>query len=56
MYKTVEKPFWTETVPQESDGKITADYISMTDVGIKGTEQLRLAKLGCSSSSPATSR
>ena len=46
MFKTVEKPFWTEIVPQESNGMITADYISMTDVGIKGTEQLRLAKLG----------
>ena len=46
MYKLVERPFWTETVPNESGGKVTADYVSMTDVNLKGTEQLRLAKLG----------
>lgn len=46
MYKTVEKPFWTDTVSRESNGKISVHYVSMTEVGLKGTEQLRLARLG----------
>ena len=46
MYEALEKPFWTETVPQESKGKITVDLVSMTEMGLKGSEQLRLAKLG----------
>ena len=43
---TVEKPFWTKTVPGESDGRITADYTSLDTLGLKGTEVLRLIKLG----------
>ncbi len=46
MFKTVEKPFWTETIPKESKGKISVDLLSLTDLGLKGTEQMRLMKLG----------
>jgi TRAP-type C4-dicarboxylate transport system substrate-binding protein len=44
--KMLERPFWEEIIPTESNGQVTADYISLTEVGIKGNEQLRLAKMG----------
>lgn len=40
------KPFWLERIPEASGGQITVDGISMTDVGVKGPEMLRLAKAG----------
>ena len=40
------KPFWLDRVPEMSGGQITVDGISMTEVGVKGPEMLRLAKAG----------
>ena len=40
------EPFWNDTVPEESGGAVTAQAVSMTDLGIKGPEMVRLARAG----------
>ncbi|MEQ9643401.1 MAG: TRAP transporter substrate-binding protein [Alphaproteobacteria bacterium] len=45
-YKVHEKPFWSEVVPKESGGMITAKINAITDLGLKGFEVMRLVKLG----------
>lgn len=45
-YKMGEEPFWTEVVPEESGGQITADLTPLDASGLKGPEILRLMKLG----------
>lgn len=42
----VERPFWEETLPKASDGKITADYTSLDQLALQGPELLRLMRLG----------
>ena len=42
----VEQPFWTKKLPEASKGRITADFTSLDTLGLKGTETLRLLKLG----------
>lgn len=46
MYRELERPFWTETVPQASDGQVTADVLAIDQMGIADTAVLRLLKLG----------
>jgi TRAP-type C4-dicarboxylate transport system substrate-binding protein len=41
-----EQPFWTKTLPEESKGQITANLQSLSELGLKGTEIVRLVKLG----------
>ena len=45
-WKVNEGPFYKETIPQASGGKITADAVPQTDVGIKGFEVMRMLKIG----------
>src|SRR5690554_2239992 len=45
-YQNFEQPFWTETVPELSDGKITADIKGFNEMGLKGPEILRLIGQG----------
>ncbi|MCE8417923.1 TRAP transporter substrate-binding protein [Rhodovulum sulfidophilum] len=45
-WTNVLQPFWTETVPADSDGRVTAEAVSMTDLGVKGPELMRLAGAG----------
>lgn len=45
-WKVNEGPFWNKTVPDASGGKITADAVPQTDVGIKGFEVMRMLKIG----------
>ncbi len=45
-WTNVLEPFWNETVPEASDNQITADAVSMTDLGAKGPELMRLAASG----------
>lgn len=40
------EPFWNEHMPKASNGKITADLTSMTEMGLKGPEIFRLIKIG----------
>lgn len=45
-WKTNEGPFWNEVMPTVSGGKITADAVPQTEVGIKGFETMRMLKIG----------
>lgn len=46
QYKNFEYPFWNKTVPENSNGKITTEITPFNEMGLKGTEILRLMKLG----------
>src|SRR5262245_66561429 len=41
-----EHPLWTKTIPEASKGQITANIQSVSELGLKGTELIRLLKLG----------
>lgn len=42
----VEKPFWTEEIPQESGGSITVTYNNYDVMGIKEQQMIRLSEAG----------
>jgi len=44
--KAVEKPFWTQQIPQKSGGRINVDFTTLDVMGMQGTETLRLMRLG----------
>jgi TRAP-type transport system periplasmic protein len=44
-WKKVEQPFWSE-VTTNSKGKMSVDAKSMTDVGLKGFEVMKMVQLG----------
>jgi TRAP-type C4-dicarboxylate transport system substrate-binding protein len=46
LWKDHESKFWNETLPQVSDGKLTANAKPYTEVGLSGFEVMRLLKLG----------
>lgn len=45
-YQNFEQPFWTETIPELSDGQVTADIKGFNEMGLKGPEILRLLGQG----------
>ncbi len=45
-YQNFEQPFWTKTVPELSDGKVTATIKGFNEMGLKGPEVLRLIGQG----------
>ncbi len=45
-WKVNEGPFWQKTMPEVSGGRIKADAVPQTEVGIKGFEVMRMLKLG----------
>jgi TRAP-type C4-dicarboxylate transport system substrate-binding protein len=45
-WQVLEVPFWNQDLPKASDGKITANLKSVTELNLKGTEVLRLLKTG----------
>lgn len=45
-WKVLEVPFWTEELPKASDGKLSGNIKSITELNLKGTEVLRLLKTG----------
>lgn len=45
-WSKAEGPLWKETMPAASGGKITADAVPQTELGIKGFEVMRLLKIG----------
>ena len=45
-YQNFERPFWTETIPELSGGKVTADIKGFNEMGLKGPEILRLIGQG----------
>ena len=44
-YKMGEEPFWTEVVPEKSEGQITADLTPLDASGLAGPEVFRLMRL-----------
>ncbi len=45
-WKGIEKPFWDEEIPKDSQGRLSADAKSMSELGLKGYEIMRLLRLG----------
>ena len=45
-YQANEQPFWAKTMPEASKGQITANIQSISELGLKGTEVVRLVRLG----------
>ncbi len=46
QYKNHEEPFWTKTLPNATDGKVSGQIISISVMGLKGYETLNLLKNG----------
>jgi TRAP-type C4-dicarboxylate transport system substrate-binding protein len=45
-YQNFEQPFWTKTVPELSDGQVTATIKGFNEMGLKGPEIMRLIGQG----------
>lgn len=45
-FRAVERPFWTETLPAQSHGKVTAQLLGLSESGLKGPEIIRLMRFG----------
>ncbi len=45
-YQNAEQPFWTKTVSELSEGKVTADIKGFNEMGLKGPEIMRLVGQG----------
>lgn len=46
VYQEREKPFWTETIPEESGGAVTANLRPFTEMGMSGEEVFSLLRQG----------
>ena len=46
QYRDFEKPFWEQEIPERSGGKVTAEITPVNELGLRGTEVLRLLNLG----------
>jgi TRAP-type C4-dicarboxylate transport system substrate-binding protein len=46
QYKDFEEPFWRRRIPQTSHGRVTAEISAFDELGLKGTEIIRLMSLG----------
>lgn len=46
QYKDFELPFWAEDIKRLSQGKINAEVTSISTLGLRGSEVIRLLKLG----------
>ncbi|KAB0545998.1 TRAP transporter substrate-binding protein [Pseudomonas argentinensis] len=45
-FRAVERPFWTETLPANSGGSVTARLMGLSESGLKGPEMVRLLRAG----------
>ncbi len=45
-YQDFEKPFWTKTIPERSNGQVTAEIKGFNEMGLKGPELMRLMSQG----------
>jgi len=43
-YSAVEKPFWEKTLPEASQGQVTAELAGLSESGLKGPEIIRLMR------------
>lgn len=46
QYRRHEEPFWTRTLPQLTDGRVTAEIVPFDRAGLRAQEMLRLMQLG----------
>ena len=46
QYKDYERPFWTDTVPALTGGRVAVDITPFDQAGLKGSEMVRLLNLG----------
>lgn len=46
LYQHFEQPFWTKTVPELSNGQVTATIKGFNEMGLKGPEMMRLMSQG----------
>lgn len=46
QYRDFEQPFWDKEIPERSNGQITAEITPVNELGLRGTEVLRLMTLG----------
>ncbi len=46
QFRNYEEPFWSKSVPEKSAGQVTAEITAFNKLGLKGTEIIRLMKLG----------
>jgi len=46
MSRSVERPFWTQRIPERSRNQISADFTTIDQMNLQGTEILRLIRLG----------
>lgn len=46
LYQEHEQPFWTKTIPELSNGQVTASIKGFNEMGLKGPEVLRLMSQG----------
>jgi TRAP-type C4-dicarboxylate transport system substrate-binding protein len=46
LYQNFEQPFWTKTVPELSNGQVTASIKGFNEMGLKGPEMIRLIGQG----------
>ncbi len=46
MYKDYEAPLWNEAIPEASGGKITADMQAIDELGLSGSEAIKLLSTG----------
>ena len=46
QFKTLQKPFWTEKIPDASGGDIKVNFKGWNEMGLKGPEGLRLLMKG----------
>ncbi len=46
MSRAIERPHWTQMIPERSKGQITADFTTIDQMALQGTEILRLLRLG----------
>lgn len=44
--RELERPFWTERIPQASNGRITAEYTNQDTVGVRDFQILRVLQQG----------
>lgn len=45
-FQRVEKPFWSETLPEASGGQLKGDAVAVNELGLKGFELMRMLRLG----------
>ena len=46
QFELFEKPFFTKTLPERSGGKITTDFVSREELGLKGFDDMRVLRQG----------